>query len=440
MARALPGTAPGRKETVCCMMSAAVAVLRLRGGVRSTVLGRELEEELQRRTQEERRQARLDRGRAAALQRPASWRETLKRTWRSIKKIVWGHARPRGSAARPRVLPGCSTLPPMQSISATETWDWRHAARELKRQNDLAMFKERKTAVAMAKRREETAAAARPLSHSMAMLGSHVDGSCISAPSAQMPQDIYDYESDEANREEEEAHLATDGLASSDAQVEISLPEGELKHIALDLPVMAVLVDSARREQALRDLQHLLLTPSSPQSSIIPGQLLHRLARGPASLPADPSSPSPPTPRAHPVRAQRYSSARTRGTPGGAGVWQPVGDAAKRSGSRLGVAAMRVGHVDQGARGAVAEEEEQMPPPLLPRLPETAAAALLLNQTMRYARLEHVPGKDGDSLRQVMSPPPPPHTPHPTPRVANPKRECLTAKVGAGESGWGWRR
>ena len=127
--------------------------------------------------------------------------------------------------------------------------------------------------------------------------------------------------SEEAGDEEEEVHKATDAHASSDAYIEISIPQKDLAHIELDLPVMAVLLADAGDEAlnaTLTVIRQLLLTPSAPHCSVVSLAQLSRMA---------------------------------------------------------------------------------CPEPHAARFPAAATTAVLLNQTFRHARLEYVPGAEGDLLR-----------------------------------------
>ena len=163
-----------------------LAALRLRGGAPR----HELEHELRQRAQIDARAQRLERGRAAARARRSSWRgswrDALRRTWRTIKKVIMGrattavssHASPlqarhsAGLSADPlasRDLAGSDGAP-------AQTWDWMQASQDLKRQREIEMVKDKRSGVAGALHREEDAAAARPLSHAMAALRSHIDG------------------------------------------------------------------------------------------------------------------------------------------------------------------------------------------------------------------------------------------------------------------------
>ena len=172
--------APGR------LARRTLAALRLRGGATR----HELEHELRQRAQEDARAQRLERARAAARARRGSWRgswrDALRRTWRTIKKAIMGrattavssHASPlqarhsAGLSADPlasRDLAGSDGAP-------AQTWDWMQASQDLKRQREIEMVKDKRSGVAGALHREEDAAAARPLSHAMAALRSHIDG------------------------------------------------------------------------------------------------------------------------------------------------------------------------------------------------------------------------------------------------------------------------
>ena len=129
--------------------------------------------------------------------------------------------------------------------------------------------------------------------------------------------------SEEDRDEEEEVHKATDAHASSDAYIEISIPQKDLTHIELDLPVMAVLLadaSDAALNATLTVIRKRLLTPSAPRCSVVSLAQLSRMAC--------------------PER-----------------------------------------HAD--------------------RFPAAATTAVLLNQTFRHARLEYVPGAEGDLLRKA---------------------------------------
>ena len=125
--------------------------------------------------------------------------------------------------------------------------------------------------------------------------------------------EIYDAACDQEELEEEEIHAATDAHVSTDAFIEINVPEHELADIELDLPVMGILIEGyycphqfhlsqtpcftyipniqaqtdawvlqcPRRnkvEAAVSLLKHMLLTPSSPESSMINSNQLHGMS------------------------------------------------------------------------------------------------------------------------------------------------------------------
>ena len=216
---------------------------RLRGGE-----DRLFDQEIKMQESHRKRNERLERGRAEARARPATWQDTLRRTWRSIKKVIWGRAR----------LPPRATPPPFEPrawsrelnagthrngnlSNAGGAWDWKQATKDLRRQRELEMLKVKRMGPVARLRREDFESNARPLAQSMSILSPHVDGR-LKAAIGCSPEDIVDALSEEEKEELEEIQAATEAHVSSDAHVEISVPEAELADIALDLPVMALLV------------------------------------------------------------------------------------------------------------------------------------------------------------------------------------------------------
>ena len=272
---------------------------RLRGGMCGE---RVFDEILRRKAVDEARQRRLERGRAQGLLRRNSWQERLRRTWRTIKKVVWGgHARrarperqaaPAAAAALGKRREG-SALPPSASIggsgNASAAWDWRQATQDMRLQRELQMLKEKRTFASLGQHRSELELRARPLAHSMSMLTSHVDGRATPVLGAQVPRDLVDALSEDAEAEAEEAHAATNARVASDAPVEITVSAAELAHLSFDQPVMAVLVQRAKLEDAVEELRDLLLTPSAPECSTIKSERLHKMSQPASVKKMDPS-------------------------------------------------------------------------------------------------------------------------------------------------------
>ena len=272
---------------------------RLRGGMCGE---RVFDEILRRKAVDEARQRRLERGRAQGLLRRDSWQERLRRTWRTIKKVVWGgHARrarperqaaPAAAAALGKRREG-SALPPSASIggsgNASAAWDWRQATQDMRLQRELQMLKEKRTFASLGQHRSELELRARPLAHSMSMLTSHVDGRATPVLGAQVPRDLVDALSEDAEAEAEEAHAATNARVASDAPVEITVSAAELAHLSFDQPVMAVLVQRAKLEDAVEELRDLLLTPSAPECSTIKSERLHKMSQPASVKKMDPS-------------------------------------------------------------------------------------------------------------------------------------------------------
>ncbi len=285
------------------------AALCLRGGGISD--SRTMEQELKIWESQQERQARLARSRAAARGRGYSWQETLRRTWRSIKKVVWGNSGSRRipHAAPPRQVPqrrkeaanASSGAHHIATGGAEGAWDWKQASKDLRKQHEEDMMQRRRAGASTALWREEFESKARPFSDSMSILTTHVDGRLRSAPCGITPQDIYDAVSEQSEADEEEAIAATEAHVASDAHVEICVDEHELAGISLDLPVMAMLLEREKVEAALISLRHLLLTPSTPQSSLIPADQLHKM-----SCPISAS----PCLAAAPLRATKLSGAK----------------------------------------------------------------------------------------------------------------------------------
>ena len=286
-------------EGIHAMAGCSRLACRLRGGMRGE---RVFDEILRRKAVDEARQRRLERGRAQGLLRRDSWQERLRRTWRTIKKMVWGsQARPprppREAAPAAAAALGkrreSSALPPSASAcgsgNASAAWDWRQATQDMRLQRELQMLKEKRAGALVGLHRSELELRARPLAHSMAMLTSHVDGRATPVLGAQVPRDLVDALSEDAEAEAEEAHAATDARVASDAPVEITVSAAELAHLAFDQPVMAVLVERAKLEDAVEELRDLLLTPSAPECSTIQSERLHKMSQPARVTKPDPS-------------------------------------------------------------------------------------------------------------------------------------------------------
>jgi len=201
---------------------------------------------------EERRQARRARVRAIVLGRRVSWRETIQRAWRSIKRVVLGRRRSRQSVHRParssaperdlllRRTAGSASH--NDTSSPSKAWDWKQATRDLKRQRELEMLKAKRMGPSAASRRAELVrSCALPLTHAVSILTPHVDAGRPSG-AGRVLEEICEAACEQDERDEDEARAATDAHVSTDAFIEVDVPEVELARITLDLPIMGLLV------------------------------------------------------------------------------------------------------------------------------------------------------------------------------------------------------